>query len=136
MIVHALSVLSVQAQVSTYRFLSKNDISAVVALKKHSVLRVRSAMRRDWTPRNPQKVLKISMFLAIFTYDGCSPTPSNAQEAVLEPLRAIWSHFGVILGSFWGHLGANFLDQSCGNDWSRNFEGIWEPFGNHLEQFW
>ena len=33
MIVHALSVLSVQAQVSTYRFLSKNDISAVVALK-------------------------------------------------------------------------------------------------------
>ena len=59
-------------------------------------------MRRDWTPWNPQKVSKISMFLAIFTYDGCSPTPSNAQVAVLEPfeshLEPFWCHFGVILG--------------------------------------
>ena len=93
-------------------------------------------MRRDWTPWDPQKVLKISMFLAIFTYFVALRRHRTHKKPSWTHLRAIWSYFGVILGSFWGHLGANFLDQSCGNDWSRNFGGIWEPFGSHLEPFW
>ena len=132
MIVHALSVLSVQAQVSSLGFLSINSmknfymcffiektkeirISALVAFKKHRILRVWSAMwRRDWTPWGLQKVSEISRFSAIFTYfvsirghrTHKNPSWSHLElfgrhlGAILEPSGSQYVEFGYDLGRY------------------------------------
>ena len=106
MIDHALSVLSVQAQVSTYCFLLKNlGNSYFCGGRPQKTLCFtcpeRRAARLD--ALEPSKSIEI---IEAFSDISRILLLCDAIERIRTRLRAIWRYLGVILGSFWRRLGS------------------------------